>query len=408
MPPFTEVEVATHSCFVSGTALSGLILDPEVIAGGVETLRVNLVPALAKHFRRLNWALPQHVVSQYRAAVPPLSNVEIVPLAWPRTHWRKWSTAIERRIRAVSEESLWNYFISEHQPDFLLSTCVFNQPPPHASVPVFGIVCDVNPALSKTTLRNMAGWLESGATIFAISEFTRNELIRLTRASARQIVTLPLAANPTAVAAHFQANTPMRFLCPATAIAHKNHHVILQAALALAKCGLDFEIVLTGPGTEIFSGSRPFPDPVLESARRVLVENRCVSNRVFCRGHLAACELDAEFSRASAVLLASSYEGFGLPLAEALSRGLPVICSDIPPYQEQLEIYESHDRALLFPSNDFATLVKRMESFIQAPLPRLPESEVRKRMLRWTWDDAAGRCAATITKRVSENRDSRD
>jgi glycosyltransferase involved in cell wall biosynthesis len=39
-------------------------------------------------------------------------------------------------------------------------------------------------------------------------------------------------------------------------------------------------------------------------------------------------------ANARAALFPSHVEGFGLPLAEALSLGAPVICSDIPPFKE--------------------------------------------------------------------------
>ena len=52
-----------------------------------------------------------------------------------------------------------------------------------------------------------------------------------------------------------------------------------------------------------------------------------------CRG-LDDAEVGAILCTARALLLPSYAEGFGLPLAEALASGVPVICSDIPPFRE--------------------------------------------------------------------------
>lgn len=45
-------------------------------------------------------------------------------------------------------------------------------------------------------------------------------------------------------------------------------------------------------------------------------------------------ELDHAYRNASALIMASEIEGFGLPVVEAFQRGLPVLCSDIPVFRE--------------------------------------------------------------------------
>lgn len=58
--------------------------------------------------------------------------------------------------------------------------------------------------------------------------------------------------------------------------------------------------------------------------RTFVHERGCVSDR----------EMVRLFSGARALLMPSFAEGFGLPLAEALAQGLPVLCSDIPVFRE--------------------------------------------------------------------------
>jgi glycosyltransferase involved in cell wall biosynthesis len=66
---------------------------------------------------------------------------------------------------------------------------------------------------------------------------------------------------------------------------------------------------------------------ILERSRRLhgLVEEH---NRLDDSG------VGALLTQARAVLVPSFVEGFGLPLAEALASGVPVICSDIPEFRE--------------------------------------------------------------------------
>lgn len=62
-------------------------------------------------------------------------------------------------------------------------------------------------------------------------------------------------------------------------------------------------------------------------------------------------ELLSLYRRASALVLPSLYEGFGLPIIEALSQGLPVLCSDLPVFREV-----ARDDATFFPPTDIQAI----------------------------------------------------
>jgi len=51
-------------------------------------------------------------------------------------------------------------------------------------------------------------------------------------------------------------------------------------------------------------------------------------------GYVPREVLPGLLANARALLMPSLYEGFGMPIAEALAVGCPVICSDIPPFRE--------------------------------------------------------------------------
>ena len=58
------------------------------------------------------------------------------------------------------------------------------------------------------------------------------------------------------------------------------------------------------------------------------------SGSVFFYPDASDAELAALYRDADALIFASHYEGFGLPLVEAMHQGLPIIASDIPVFQE--------------------------------------------------------------------------
>ncbi|MDP9181290.1 MAG: glycosyltransferase family 4 protein, partial [Actinomycetota bacterium] len=90
--------------------------------------------------------------------------------------------------------------------------------------------------------------------------------------------------------------------------------------------------------------------------------------------------LAALYRGATAVVSASLYEGFGLPVAEALSVGAPVVCSSIAAYRD---LTDGHAR--LFDPLSTSSIAEALRD-AAAGLPQ-PPAELAT---RWSW----ARCAA--------------
>lgn len=90
------------------------------------------------------------------------------------------------------------------------------------------------------------------------------------------------------------------------------------------------------------------------------------------------------YREAVAVVLPSLYEGFGLPIVEALSAGTPVLCSDIPVFRE----VAGDDTTYFDPLSvaDMSNALKNID-----PSGRVPD-EVRSRVQNtYTWDNVVAR-----------------
>jgi glycosyltransferase involved in cell wall biosynthesis len=105
-------------------------------------------------------------------------------------------------------------------------------------------------------------------------------------------------------------------------------------------------------------------------------------------------ELACAYGNARATIMASSHEGFGLPVIESLSLGCPVILSDIPVFREI-----AGDQADYFSLDHPDTLGLAMKRSLDASAARRVED------FRWpTWDDQAEVLFDWLVTRTSRNR----
>ncbi|MEI8233733.1 MAG: glycosyltransferase family 1 protein [Verrucomicrobiota bacterium] len=103
---------------------------------------------------------------------------------------------------------------------------------------------------------------------------------------------------------------------PANRWPHKNHDRLLRALQFLAvEKGLKLDLVLTGH--DVTEG---YP------AQRMAAEYG-LGGHVFCAGYVSVEELAWLYHHAAMTVFPSLFEGFGLPLVEAMAAGCPVACS---------------------------------------------------------------------------------
>src|ERR1700733_15059765 len=110
-------------------AMRVLIVDEEIIAGGVETLRWQLVPALAKLVDRIVWVLPGHAANNFREVEKRCENVSIETLHSPGGLPRV-REGIARRTGGVRREMVderLQRLADKYSCDVCMTTCVFGQ-----------------------------------------------------------------------------------------------------------------------------------------------------------------------------------------------------------------------------------------------------------------------------------------
>jgi glycosyltransferase involved in cell wall biosynthesis len=144
--------------------------------------------------------------------------------------------------------------------------------------------------------------------VFAVSERTRRDLIDLYGTPAEKIVVTPNAVDP----AFTPDGRPDGYLLFVGAVQRRKNP--LAAASAAADLGLP--LVVVGPEKE--------PELARELQRR----------GADLRGYVEKAELASLYRGALCVVLPSRFEGFGLPVLEAMACGTPVVAADEPALRE--------------------------------------------------------------------------
>ena len=186
--------------------------------------------------------------------------------------------------------------------------------------------------LAETTIRHR-GYVqrvaESAHTIIANSAYTRDCLEKY---AATAKLSLPaVAVAPLGIDAGFIRQGAFRlpttpyFVFVATIEPRKNHIMLLQVWQRLvAKLGPDSpKLLLIGRRGWENENTLDLIERA-ESLRKYVMECSNVPDQLLIK----------LLANARAALFPSHVEGCGLPLAEALSLGAPVICSDIPPFKK--------------------------------------------------------------------------
>jgi glycosyltransferase involved in cell wall biosynthesis len=141
--------------------------------------------------------------------------------------------------------------------------------------------------------------------VITVSPFSRNELAELLGAEAEVVYGGVDARFSPGVEPAVRERPYV--LCVASQTSRKNLQALLPAARALARDGID--VVVAG-------GHRP----------QFAAESGLDGLELL--GHVADAELPGLYRGAEAFVLPSLYEGFGLPVLEAMASGTPVVAAD--------------------------------------------------------------------------------
>lgn len=228
--------------------------------------------------------------------------------------------------------------------------------------------------------------------IVTVSAFSRDQIVSELTIRAERVEVIPNGVRPPRPGSavpegklrerHRLSSRPVA-LSVATDLPHKNLGAAIDA-LGLIPSERRPLLVLVGAGTD-------------GAALRARAGGAGVEADVRLLGFRSREELEGFYELAACVIVPSLYEGFGLPVIEAMVRGTPVACSDIAALSEV-----AGDAAIRFsplrPSEIAAAVGRLIED---TTLARRLAAAGRERAARFSWTSTA---AATLAcyRRVLE------
>lgn len=240
------------------------------------------------------------------------------------------------------------------------------------------------PRLRKYLDRAVPRSINRATKVIAVSETTKRDLCDFYEISPNRVEVVYHAADPLferpaetrilAMKAQFGLRRPY-FIIVGTVEPRKDHLTLLDAFARVHENHPDVSLVIVGKQGWL---AEEIMQSIRSAAERLpVIHLQGIGDEL----------LPALYAGSLGLVYPSRYEGFGLPLLEAMASGTPVVSSSTPALREV-----AADAALYAPVQDAATLAEQMTRLVDHP--ELREELIQagsERAASFTWTQAARR-----------------
>ena len=312
------------------------------LAGGVENLARSFLQELIKldGWNRYTLLVPARCLYDFDVRSRPnfrlmsTDSLSAVADGWlwaVRRWWHKtlrldyWESPAVRRLRFLKnlEADLVYSFTGYIFPDVVPLRHVVQIPDiQHEFYPQF-----FSASALEERRRLFAAAVRCAEHICTISEFSRKTIIEKLSVPPEKITAIPLAAEPifqpqprpedSDVLRRYHLESNGFLLFPGHTWWHKNHKTAIAALKVLkSKHGVALPLVCTG-------GPREAHGSLCRQ-----IDEEGLQSQVLFLGYCPREDMPALYRHAACLVFPSLFEGFGMPVLEAMASGCPVVCSN--------------------------------------------------------------------------------
>lgn len=234
----------------------------------------------------------------------------------PRKFWTQWRLPLE-------------LYITPSKPDIFFSPSHYS--PRFSPIPTVCSIMDLYyfhfpNEFTKKDFHQLKNWtaysVKKAIHIITISNFTKKEIQKYYQIRANKITVAHLAAdkpilqgNSLGILKKFKIKKPY-FLCLGTLKPNKNISLLIKSFSQFLKTNNKHRLVIAGKKGWLYHD-------IFRT-----VQNLKLQDKVIFTGFITETEKWSLLKNARVFLMPSLYEGFGIPILEAMSVGTPVICSN--------------------------------------------------------------------------------
>lgn len=214
------------------------------------------------------------------------------------------------------------------RPDFIISPLFGAEPFQQMTGPVHIVGMPDTLALERPELfsehdvayrRKLYEQLKTADRVVTISQFAADQLVKNAGLLRERVDVVLLGGDPAPPDASVAPPVSGKYwFYPANAWPHKRHELLLRAFAIARQRDPTLTLALTGDG-----GS--FHAAYGAKLAELGLDDSCVRHL----GYVSNAALMALYHHAEALVFVSSYEGFGMPLLEAMVAGCPVVCAPL-------------------------------------------------------------------------------